>query len=289
MKSLLLKTVDSVNNVNNTAAQALGAAQVLDPNVKIESAVDETMGIIKAAATTAALGAGSGVTSTIGSPTVSRVLCDKIAGRCYGLPKDVAGEISSIFDRIVWNNLAGFMTMQVAKATVWGGTFFVSFLTFGAPAPVLTASALMEAPSAARLVIKCAIDLIIILDCAFGDGLKVRALVDDPNVKQRVLDICRRYRTEKLLGGSYKGKTRRRAVHREVNKAIPLITRQGVLMYVGQKLQQERAKVRGIIQKYRFHEAEAMDDGSSVADSDETLLDEDKEDMLEIPDILALG
>lgn len=142
-------------------SEAMCAVQVQDMDAKIDQAIEHTLGLLRVTITNAALGSELGVVGMISTPIVSRLLCNRIVYGCYELPHSYSLTAEEVLGKIVWSNLAQYMRYAWANFLV---------LPIGA-------TLMLEVPAAARMMLKCTCDLIIIMDQAFrGSG---RALTMD--------------------------------------------------------------------------------------------------------------
>ncbi|KAK2591187.1 hypothetical protein QQS21_011121 [Conoideocrella luteorostrata] len=225
-------------SLDSSAELGLVAAQVQDIDVKIEQAVDKTFEVLRSTMITATVGLGSGMVSIASTPTLSRVLCHKIAYGCFGIPKEFLEGISTTLNRIVWANLAGFMTRGL-----------VQIGSLGLGVKMLKGVALLDAPAAARMLVKCACDLILILDQAFRDGGKSLNL-------DKIGDVSTMYARSSIKDGPAVGKSRRKAVHEDVNNTFTLSSRgQSATYRLDPKY---RMGVEAIIKRWRW-----KDDGGT--------------------------
>ncbi|MCJ1306945.1 hypothetical protein MMC25_000589 [Agyrium rufum] len=80
-------------------------------------------------------------------------------------------EIEKITRKILTGNLRAFMLQEVAQnIALWGGMATLTLFTVFGGVPLFIGASLMEAAPAAQMVVKCACDLILILDKAYHDG-----------------------------------------------------------------------------------------------------------------------
>ena len=94
---------------------------------------------------------------------LSRILCDNIV-RCFGFPNVKSEEVSKIVSNVIVLNLGKFMAQSLGQDFVNFGGMVVSPFLLGYSPPFL------KLWPAARMVVKCASDLIIVLDGAFTLG-----------------------------------------------------------------------------------------------------------------------
>lgn len=151
----------------------------------------------------------------IGTPTVSKILCANIL-QCFGFPKAAPEEIEAIMSNVVMKNLKKFMVVTLAEFAVIGGiTIGVSVATAGAGVALGLSSCILAAPPTARMLLKCACDMILILERSFRYGGKY------VSVKQ-IEDGAKYYTTATVKTFSGKIKPLQQSVHDEVDRLIPL-------------------------------------------------------------------
>ncbi|KZL71939.1 peptidoglycan binding domain protein [Colletotrichum tofieldiae] len=219
IKELIHKTTGSFSD--NVTSEAMIAAQIPDIDAKLNQAVEKTLRLLRTAVNTASLGAGFGLTSFVATPSISRHLCYEIAHGCFGMPAAKVDEINSVLSRLVWANLSSFMAQTLGQfSVIWGGIAFLTATTVVGSIPLIVGAPLFEAPAAARMVIKCACDLILILDQAFQEGGK--------NASREKIERATAIYTKSCVpvteGNAQVMKSRRRLVHQEINKLIPLVS-----------------------------------------------------------------
>lgn len=184
-------------------SETICANQKLDLDAKIDLAVDKTLSMLRSVVINATVGGPVGIAGMVGTPTMSRVLCDQIVFGCYGMPYKLSIEMEHFLSKIVWSNIGRYLGMTFAS------------LILGASGAAL----LLDAPAAARMVIKCACDLIIIMDRASRDN------DDDTNMTlekvKRSSDKCLKTR---MAVDQAKGahKRRQQLVHQAVNEQFPI-------------------------------------------------------------------
>ncbi|KAG7038260.1 peptidoglycan binding domain protein [Colletotrichum scovillei] len=247
IKGLIRMTMASFNDI--VVSEAMCAAQVQDIEAKIEQAIEKTLKLLRTAVTAASF---LGVGTIVATPTVSRCLCQEIAHGCFGIPEARVADIDTILGNVVWKNLLPFMTQEVAQTTVlWGGCACLTLFTVIGGLPLAIGAPLLQAPPAARMLIKCACDLILILDQAFRDGGKGMS-----RDKIKLVTSMYMKSTVKVLKNEEEiERPRRKAVHREVNDLIPLVSALAIDVHKNRKehLSKYRSRIKGIIEKYKFH------------------------------------
>lgn len=259
------------------------AVQIPDMGAKIDQAIEKTIRLLRIAVTNVSAGWEMVVAGMIGTPTISRVLCNHIVFGCYGLPISYSLEAEGILSKIVWSNLVRYMGHAWANICVFP----------------LGTTLMLEAPAAARMVLKCACDLIIILDKAFRD-------CGGPPTMQSLKQISKHYARNKIQvtnsDGSLTYKSRRRLVHAEVNEIFPIHAGLAltVKVHTTKRISAIRDGCRDIIYKHRFEKEEELTaslSALSLSSSSETVtnsgslgsdrssgltlleLDEDREDI----------
>ncbi|KAK1991597.1 hypothetical protein LX36DRAFT_663148 [Colletotrichum falcatum] len=298
IKELVHKTTGSFSDA--VTSEAMIAAQIPDVDAKIDQAVEKTLRLLRTAVNAASLGAGLGLTSFVATPSISRHLCYEIAHGCFGMPAAKADEINSILSRLVWANLSSFMTQTLGQfSVIWGGIAFLTATTVVGSIPLIVGAPLFEAPAAARMVIKCACDLILILDRAFRDGGKN---VSRDEIRRAAAAYTRNGVSATEGGGAAQAtKSQRRLVHQDVNRLIPLVSSLAMealrkksasvalSAYRHKSVSEYRDGVKEILVKYRASQADGSElDGSEVTSigsstlySESGIFDipEDKEEM----------
>lgn len=164
---------------------------------------------------------------------MSRVLCDQIVFGCYGLPRARSIETEMFLSQIVWSNLGPYLGMTFAS------------LVLGAGAATL----LLDAPAAARMVIKCACDLIIIMDRASRDN------IEDINMTlEKVKRSAHTYLKTRVSVDQAKGihKRRQQLVHQAVNEQFPIFSGLIVKIHSSHTISEIRSGCMDIISRYRL-------------------------------------
>ncbi|KAH6892489.1 hypothetical protein B0T10DRAFT_438346 [Thelonectria olida] len=241
---------DSDEGVKDLLSQTLGliaddrvrlfcvAAQVVDVEQKINSAITECMRLGTHAIRTAAVPLPfSGI---IGTPTVSRLICEHVL-QCFGFPKATPAEVEKIMKDIVMGNLKKFMAVSLTQfVTVSAIAIGVAIPTAGIGAVLGAAGCIWGMPITARMLLKCSCDMILILERSFRyDGKYV-------SVKQ-IEDAAKYYTTTVIKTFSGKEKRLQQQVHDEIDQLIPLKK-----VSVGFKFNKLRGSVEEIIYSNRF-------------------------------------
>ncbi|KAI1295162.1 hypothetical protein F5Y03DRAFT_410636 [Xylaria venustula] len=155
------------------------AAQVVDVEQKIDQAITEVMRLGAHAIRTAMVPLPA--SGLIGTPTVSRILCEHVI-QCFGFPKATPEAVEEIMSRVVMKNLKSFMRVSL---TQFGS---ISAVAIGAAIPsggigiiAGIAGCILSTPPTARMLLKCACDMILILERSFryqGKYVSVKQLED---------------------------------------------------------------------------------------------------------------
>ncbi|KAI0449713.1 hypothetical protein F5B21DRAFT_493341 [Xylaria acuta] len=155
------------------------AAQVVDVEQKIDQAITEVMRLGAHAIRTAMVPLPA--SGLIGTPTVSRILCEHVM-QCFGFPKATPEAVEEIMSKVVMKNLKSFMRVSLIQF----GT--ISAVAVGAAIPsggigiiAGIAGCILSTPPTARMLLKCACDMILILERSFryqGKYISVKQLED---------------------------------------------------------------------------------------------------------------
>jgi len=229
------------------------AAQVVDVDQKIESAITECMRLGTHAIRTAMVPLPfSGI---VGTPTVSRIICEHVL-QCFGFPKAMPEEVEDIMSKIVLGNLKKFMTVTMTQfMVVSSASIGVALGTVGIGALLGLASCLISTPPTARMLLKCASDMILILERSFRYSGKY------VSVKQ-IEDAAKQYVTIKITTFGGKEKRLQEHVHDEIDRLVPLTN-----VAVGFRFNKLRAGFERIVFKNRFDRPPAYEE------DDEPLMD----------------
>lgn len=214
------------------------AAQVVDVEHKIDSAITECMRLGTHAIRTAMVPLP--FSGMIGTPTVSRILCEHVL-QCFGFPKAMPEAVEDIMSRIVMGNLKQFMTVTMSQFMVIGGVAIgVGVATMGIGTILGIAGSFFAAAPTARMLLKCACDMILILERSFRYGGKYVSV-------RQIDDAAKQYVTMKTM--SFAGKDRRlqEVVHEQVDRLVPLKD-----VKVGFQFKKLRGGFEQIVQKNRF-------------------------------------
>jgi hypothetical protein len=191
----------------------------------------------------------------IGTPTVSRILVEHIL-QCFGFPKALPSEIDDIMVRIVMKSLKAFMTVTLVEfVTITAVTTGLIVATMGAAGVLALAASALAAPPTARMLFKCACDMILILERSFRYGGKY------VSVKQ-IEDAALYYTTTMTTTFAGKEKLLQTHVHDEIDRLIPLSK-----ITAGIRFSRMRTGLEDIIYKNRFEKSDATSQASmSVAE-----------------------
>ncbi|RWA10958.1 hypothetical protein EKO27_g4158 [Xylaria grammica] len=155
------------------------AAQVVDVEQKIDQSITEVMRLGTHAIRTAMVPLPA--SGLIGTPTVSRILCEHVI-QCFGFPKATPEAVEEIMSKVVMKNLKSFMRVSL---TQFGS---ISAIAIGAAVPSAgigiiagVIGCILSTPPTARMLLKCACDMILILERSFryqGKYVSVKQLED---------------------------------------------------------------------------------------------------------------
>lgn len=236
VKDLLSQTLGLI--VDERVRLFCVAAQVVDVEQKINSAITECMRLGTHAIRTAAVPLPfSGI---IGTPTVSRLICEHVL-QCFGFPKATPDEIEKIMSDIVMGNLKTFMKVSLMQfAAVSAVTIGAAIPTAGIGAVVGIAGCIWGLPPTARMLLKCSCDMILILERSFRyDGKYV-------SVKQ-IEDAAKYYTSNMIKTFAGKEKRLQQQVHDEIDQLLPLNN-----FTIGFKFNKLRSAVEETIYSNRF-------------------------------------
>ncbi|KAI1743923.1 hypothetical protein F4680DRAFT_470427 [Xylaria scruposa] len=187
------------------------AAQVVDVEQKIDQAVTEVMRLATHAARTAMVPFPGA--SLIGTPTVSRILVEQVL-QCFGFPKAKPEAVERIMSEVVMKHLKSFMKVSLPQFAIFTAASIAGG-PIGIGAVIGIVGNILSVPPAARMLFKCACDIILILERAFRyQGKYV-------SVKQ-IEDAAVYYTTETTKTFSGKGVLLQEHVHAEIERLIPL-------------------------------------------------------------------
>ncbi|KAG9527209.1 hypothetical protein KCU93_g5369, partial [Aureobasidium melanogenum] len=197
IRCLVDQTLELITN--DEARLKCIAAQVVDTDPKVRQAIDESIRLLRHGVYASSIGAVTIVGPAVSTPTISRILCDNIL-KCFGFPKIDPASVNNIMNKIIGWNLYGFLAQQVSQSlTLGAGVAILCLITLGGATPLVAALSLLEVPTAGRMIIKCACDLILILDRAFKHGGKFVT-------SQEIELACQEYVATTVIDGRSKRK-----------------------------------------------------------------------------------
>jgi len=265
---LLNKTIEGISDEG--AMVNCVAAQVVDPEQKIKLAISESVRVLhQANCVCMTVGAVVPFTSTAGAPTISRLPCDNIF-RCFGFTKIALSDVDAIVNKILWPNVHRFLAQSISQTvTIWGAFVTVTLFSFGPGGiPLALAAPLLEVLPVARLIVKCACDLTLVLDAAFKLGGKTSSM-------EQIKKAALQYRTKQKMGNLDESPSIRQLVHRRVPQLIPYLP---IKFYKGLQIAAIRTGMEAIIQDNRFDILEGWD--SSLSMDTFSLSSEEDEDLI---------
>lgn len=236
IRSLLTQTLEMITD--ERVRLFCVAAQVVDVDKKIDSAITECMRLGTHAIRTAMVPLPfSGIVST---PTVSRIICEHVL-LCFGFPKAVPDEVDEVMNRIVLGNLKKYLALSLAQflvvATASSG---LAIATVGAGAVAWLATPFLSAQPTARMVLKCSAEMILILERSFrysGKYVSVR----------QIEDAAKQYVSIDTVTFGGKTKKLQRHVRDEIDRLVPLKN-----VAVGFRFNKLRTGLEHIIYSNRF-------------------------------------
>ena len=261
---------------NDEARLRCTAAQVIDVEPKINQAIEESIRLLRHGVWASSVGAVGIVVPSITTPTISRILCDNIL-ICFGFPKINPASVNNIMNKIIGWNLIRFLAQQVSQSVTLGSLVAgLTIVSLGGGAPIIGLMSLLEAPAAARMIIKCACDLILILDRAFKHGGKFVTSTD--------IELASR---EYVAKPSEKGRSKRKEVHARVMKLIPIVSKR---FWNSVRISKIKVGMDEIIRSNRWEPSKAIVCVDSVGGSMvQKLSIESLRDEVETKEIFELG
>ncbi|KAF9769948.1 hypothetical protein IL306_012552 [Fusarium sp. DS 682] len=236
VKELISQTLDLI--VDERVRLFCVAAQVVDVEQKINSAITECMRLGTHAIRTAAVPLPC--SGLVGTPTVSRLICEHVL-QCFGFPKAAPAEIERIMSDIVLSNFKQYLRVSLSQfAAISAVAVGVAVPTMGIGIIVGAAGCLLGLPPTARMLLKCSCDMILILERSFRyDGKYV-------SIKQ-IEDAAKYYSKSTIKTFNGKEKRLQQQVHDEIDQLIPLKK-----VNVGFRFNKLRSSVEEIIYSNRF-------------------------------------
>ncbi|KAI1742854.1 hypothetical protein F4680DRAFT_445887 [Xylaria scruposa] len=216
------------------------AAQVVDVEQKIDQAITEVMRLGTHAIRTAMVPLPA--SGLIGTPTVSRILCEHVI-QCFGFPKTTPEAVEEIMSTVVMKNLKDFMRVSLVHfASIGAIAVGAAIPSFGIGLVAGVAGCILAAPPTARMLLKCACDMILILERSFryqGKYISVKQL-EDAAVYYTTTMTKRLDGTPILL---------QKHVHEQIDQMVPLRK-----VGVGFKFGKLRSGLQEIIYMNRFNQ-----------------------------------
>jgi hypothetical protein len=258
---------------NDEARLKCIAAQVVDTDPKVRQAIDESIRLLRHGVYASSIGAVTIVGPAVSTPTISRILCDNIL-KCFGFPKIDPASVNNIMNKIIGWNLYGFLAQQVSQSlTLGAGVAMLCLITLGGATPLVAALSLLEVPTAGRMIIKCACDLILILDRAFKHGGKFVT-------SQEIELACQEYVATTVIDG----RSKRKQVHAQVRGLIPVVSKR---FWNAVRISIIKAGMEEIIENNRWSPSAAISRVDSARDLVTKLSSESLRDENELEDLLT--
>jgi hypothetical protein len=236
IRTLLTKTLEMI--VDDRVRLFCVAAQIVDVEKKIDSAINECMRLGTHAIRTSMLPLP--LTGMVSTPTISRIIVEHIL-LCFGFPKAVPSEVEEVMTRIVLGNLRKYLTMTLAQFVVLAAASSgLAIATVGAGAVAWLAIPFLNAPPTARMVLKCSAEMILILERSFRyEGKYV-------TVKQ-IETAAKQYVATEAIAFDGRPKKLQELVRDEIDRLVPLKK-----FVVGFRFNRLRTSLEHIIYKNRF-------------------------------------
>lgn len=214
---------------------ALVSAQVADLGLKIDLSIDQTVRLLRTEMQSLIFPAA------IGPPTISKAICETIL-RCFGLTKAEANQVDAIMAEMVWPNLVRYMAQHISQnLAVWTLATGLGAAT-GLGLGLVAVLPFLEAPAVARVIVKGACDLIIVLDQAFRWGGRELS----PDLVRRA---AAEYRRETVVGMSVSARSR---VHHDINSMFPIMSKLVTRIYRSGYITKITEEMRKIIEANRM-------------------------------------
>lgn len=210
----------------------------------------------------------------IGTPTVSRIICEHVL-QCFGFPKATPEAIEEIMSRVVMGNLKAFMKVTLTQfSAVSLASVAVAIPTLGIGSIIGGVGCILATPPTARMLFKCACDMILILERSFRyQGRYV-------SVKQ-IEDAAVYYTTAMTTTLSGKEILLQQHIHDEVDRLIPLKK-----VSIGFRFGRLRSGLQEIIYFNRFDRSASGGTGAPLSSVSSTELPADKQ-LQRIPELEA--
>ncbi|KAH0080042.1 hypothetical protein KCU60_g16811, partial [Aureobasidium melanogenum] len=270
IRCLVDQTLELITN--DDARLKCIAAQVVDTDPKVKQAIDESIRLLRHGIYASSIGAVTVVGPAVSTPTISRILCDNIL-KCFGFPKIDPASVNNIMNKIIGWNLYGFLAQQVSQSlTLSAGVAMLCLITLGGATPLVAALSLLEVPTAGRMIIKCACDLILILDRAFKHGGKFVT-------SQDIELACQEYVATTVVDG----RSKRKQVHAQVRGLIPVVSKR---FWNAVRISIIKTGMEEIIENNRWSPSGATSRTDSALDLVTKLSSESLRDENELEDLL---
>ncbi|KXJ95977.1 hypothetical protein Micbo1qcDRAFT_231121 [Microdochium bolleyi] len=236
IRELVKKTISLVPDEG--ACLNLVAAQLVDVDEKINAAIEESVRLLNISNYSAMAGSALLIGATVSTPTISNVLCDNVV-KCFGLTNLKSGEVEKLAERVLWSNLGTFLSQNLATTVLLvGAATGLTFASGFGGIPFWAGLSFASVPPAARMVMKCACDIILILAAIFDN--KGRTVMRDD------FEHASRCYSNKTVRD---GLSVRARVHRDVDAVVPLWTWK---LYQPLRVANMRAELRRMVTENRF-------------------------------------
>ncbi|KAH7034861.1 uncharacterized protein B0I36DRAFT_84926 [Microdochium trichocladiopsis] len=236
IRDLVKKTISLVPDEG--ACLNLVAAQLVDVGEKINAAIEESVRLLNISNYTAMAGSTLIFGATVSTPTISHVLCHNVV-KCFGLTDLKSEEIEKLADQVLWSNLGKFLRQNITTTVLlWGTAAGLTVASGFGGIPFMAGIPFAAVPPAARMVLKCACDIILILTAIFDN--KGKAVMRDD-----FEHASRSYSTKPAKNGL----SVRTRVHRDVDALIPTWT---FKLHQPLKVTTMRTELRRMVRENRF-------------------------------------
>lgn len=183
-------------------------------------------------------------------PTIANILCHNVV-KCFGLTDLKSEEIEKLADRVLWSNLGKFLRQNITTTVLlWGTASGLTMASGFGGIPFIASIPFAAVPPAARMVLKCACDIILILAAIFDN--KGKAVMRDD-----FEHASRAYSTKPARDGL----SVRTRVHRDVDSLIPTWTWK---LHQPLKVTAMRRELRRMVRENRFSLEPDMSDAASI-------------------------
>jgi hypothetical protein len=248
----------------------LDSSQVVNTDRKVNNAIKLSVRLLQKAAWGSMAASLTVIGSTIMVPTLSRQLCT-IVFKCFGFSGITAAQVDDVMSKIVWSNLRDFMAQQVTQTVaIWGSVATLTLFTAVGGIPLAVTAPFLEIIPAARMITKCACDVILILQAAYNAGGRAATL---KHIQESSIIYSARRMTPDTAGASV---SRKHQVHSAVQEMFPIFT---VRVWKGLEISSIQLKVEEIIKQYKFNLDTEHDLSRLSLTSTDTSLSTDLEDL----------